>query len=128
MSAEGSRFDPIQTDENVTFETPIVLDKDIDVRASTIVMRQPYLIYYASYFDSSILRQAYSCIVDVLTIAVFFIAAYATSIIVFYGKSHIPKGRISSDIEAQHLRCSKHFDSSFPFYAVVSEHIEENIS
>lgn len=58
MMIGETRYDPIQEKGNATFQIPVVLDKDMSVRASTIAMSQPYLIDYTLCFDSATLEGA----------------------------------------------------------------------
>ncbi len=58
MLVNDVRYEPIQSEENSTFEIPIELDTDLQVSACTVAMSQPHLIDYTLHFDSSTLEQA----------------------------------------------------------------------
>ena len=56
MLLEDTRYEPIQTQGNSTFEIPVILDEELPVSASTVAMSQPHLVEYTLYFDSTTLR------------------------------------------------------------------------
>ena len=56
MIVDDTKYSPIQTEGNSTFKIPIVLDKKINVSASTVAMSQPYLIDYTLFFYSKTLK------------------------------------------------------------------------
>ncbi len=51
MLVNGERFEPVNESGNSTFEIPVVLDKEMEVSASTIAMSQPHLIDYTLLFS-----------------------------------------------------------------------------
>ena len=55
MLLEDTRYEPIQTQGNSTFEIPVILDEELAVSASTVAMSQPHLVEYTLYFDSTTL-------------------------------------------------------------------------
>lgn len=57
MLVGDTKYEPIQTQGNSTFEIPVALDEKINVSASTVAMSQPYLIDYTLYFDSTTLKE-----------------------------------------------------------------------
>ena len=52
MIVDGTRYEPIQTEGNSTFEIPVTLDAELAVSASTVAMSQPHLVDYTLTFDS----------------------------------------------------------------------------
>lgn len=56
MLIGDTRYDPIQSQGNSTFEIPVVLDTDMAVSASTIAMSEPHLVNYTLHFDSSTIK------------------------------------------------------------------------
>ena len=56
MIVGDTRYEPIQTEGNSTFEIPVVLDEKMPVSASTVAMSQPHLIDYTLFFDSKTLK------------------------------------------------------------------------
>lgn len=57
MIVDDTRYEPVQTEGNATFEIPAVLDEEIAVSACTVAMSEPHLIDYTLYFDSSTLKE-----------------------------------------------------------------------
>ena len=55
MLIDGVQYDPVNTEENSTFEIPVVLDTEIPVSALTVAMSSPHLIDYTLFFDSGTL-------------------------------------------------------------------------
>ena len=55
MIVGGTRYDPIQTEGNSTFQIPVSLDTELEVSASTVAMSEPHLVDYTLTFDSTTL-------------------------------------------------------------------------
>lgn len=55
MIVDGTRYEPIQTEGNSTFEIPVTLDAELAVSASTVAMSEPHLVDYTLTFDSTTL-------------------------------------------------------------------------
>ncbi|MBR5713527.1 MAG: hypothetical protein IKX58_01875 [Clostridia bacterium] len=53
MQIGETRYDPINTEGNSTFEIPVTLDEENAVSALTTAMSEPHLIDYTLFFDSS---------------------------------------------------------------------------
>lgn len=53
MIVDEVKYLPLEGEETSTFDIPIVLDKDMEVSASTTAMGQPHLIDYTLHFDGS---------------------------------------------------------------------------
>ena len=51
-----TKYEPIQTEGNSTFEIPVTFDEKIPVQALTVAMSEPHLIDYTLYFDSKTLK------------------------------------------------------------------------
>ena len=51
-----TKYEPIQTEGNSTFEIPITFDEKIPIQALTVAMSEPHLIDYTLYFDSNSLK------------------------------------------------------------------------
>ncbi len=58
MTIGETRYDPVNTEGNSTFEIPVELDKDIAVSALTTAMSEPHLIDYTLRFDGASLKKA----------------------------------------------------------------------
>ena len=58
MTVGETRYLPVSTGGNATFEIPVVLDTDLEVSALTTAMSEPHLIDYTLHFDSSTLKAA----------------------------------------------------------------------
>ena len=56
MMIGETQYDPVNTEENSTFEIPIGFDDDIAVSALTTAMSEPHLIEYTLRFDSASLQ------------------------------------------------------------------------
>ena len=53
-----TKYLPVNTEGNSTFEIPVVLDTDLAVSALTTAMSEPHLIDYTLHFDSASLKAA----------------------------------------------------------------------
>lgn len=58
MTIGETRYEPVNTEGNSTFEIPVELDKDIAVSALTTAMSEPHLIDYTLRFDGASLKKA----------------------------------------------------------------------
>ena len=58
MTIGETKYEPVNTEGNSTFEIPVELDKDIAVSALTTAMSEPHLIHYVLRFDSATLKKA----------------------------------------------------------------------
>jgi hypothetical protein len=58
MTIGETKYEPVNTEGNSTFEIPVELDKDIAVSALTTAMSEPHLIDYTLYFDGASLKKA----------------------------------------------------------------------
>ncbi|MBR5714140.1 MAG: hypothetical protein IKX58_05065, partial [Clostridia bacterium] len=56
MQIGETRYDPINTEGNSTFEIPVTLDEENAVSALTTAMSEPHLVDYTLFFDSSTLK------------------------------------------------------------------------
>lgn len=56
MTIGETKYEPVQTEGNSTFELPISFDTDMEVSALTTAMSEPHLIDYTLRFDSSSLK------------------------------------------------------------------------
>ncbi len=56
MQIGETRYDPINTEGNSTFEIPVTFDEENAVSALTTAMSEPHLIDYTLFFDSSTLK------------------------------------------------------------------------
>lgn len=57
MTIGETKYEPVNTDGNSTFEIPVELDKDIAVSALTTAMSEPHLIDYTLHFNSETLKK-----------------------------------------------------------------------
>ncbi|MCR5808879.1 MAG: iron transporter [Clostridiales bacterium] len=58
MTLGETKYEPVNTEGNSTFEIPVELDRDIAVSALTTAMSEPHLIDYVLRFDGASLRKA----------------------------------------------------------------------
>ncbi len=58
MTIGETKYEPVNTEGNSTFEIPVELDKDIAVSALTTAMSEPHLIDYTLNFSGSTLKKA----------------------------------------------------------------------
>lgn len=58
MTIGETKYDPVNTDGNSTFEIPVTIDEDIAVSALTTAMSEPHLIEYVLRFDGATLKPA----------------------------------------------------------------------
>ncbi len=58
MTIGETKYEPVNTEGNSTFEIPVELDKDIAVSALTTAMSEPHLIDYTLHFDGASLKKA----------------------------------------------------------------------
>ncbi|MBR3383214.1 MAG: iron transporter [Clostridia bacterium] len=58
MTIGETKYDPVNTEGNSTFEIPVTLDEDIAVSALTTAMSEPHLIEYVLRFDGATLKPA----------------------------------------------------------------------
>ena len=58
MMVGETKYLPVNTEGNSTFEIPVVLDTDLAVSALTTAMSEPHLIDYTLHFDSASLKAA----------------------------------------------------------------------
>jgi len=56
MIVDGTQYNPTNTDGNSTFEIPVKLDTDMQVKANTVAMSTPHEIDYTLHFDSSSIK------------------------------------------------------------------------
>lgn len=56
MTIGETRYDRINTEGNSAFRIPVILDKDIGIKALTVAMSDPHLIEYTLHFDGGSLR------------------------------------------------------------------------
>lgn len=56
MLVNGTKYTPVNTEGNSTFEIPVALDQDMAVTADTTAMSIPHEIDYTLHFDSATLK------------------------------------------------------------------------
>ncbi len=57
MMVDGTKYNPVNTEGNSTFEIPVSLDEDMAITTETIAMSAPHVVDYTLRFDSATLKK-----------------------------------------------------------------------